>query len=98
MEASAEALTRDRSWVTHDQLSIGDEILAYDPATDATCWEPVTDLYRHEGDTELIHWKSGRIDIKTARITAGGHWRSRRTSDESRNSCPPSTSAASTSA
>jgi hypothetical protein len=66
MEASAEALTRDRSWVTHDQLSIGDEILAYDPATDATCWEPVTDLYRHEGDTELIHWKSGRIDIKTA--------------------------------
>jgi len=65
LEESAQALTRDRGWVTHDQLRVGDEILAYDPADDTSRWEPIQDFYRYQVDTELIHWKSKQIDVRT---------------------------------
>lgn len=65
IEESAQALTRDRGWVDHRRLSVGDDILVYDPADDSSRWEPILDFYRYEVDTELVHWKSKQIDVMT---------------------------------
>lgn len=51
---TAEALTRD-GWKTHDQLSDGDEICAFDPATDSFAWAPATISRFEEGPDKLMY-------------------------------------------
>jgi len=65
LEESAQALTRDRGWVTHEQLNIGDDVLIYDPEDGTSRWEPIQDFYRYRVDTELIRWKSRQINVAT---------------------------------
>lgn len=61
----AEALTKDRGWVTHDHLHSGDIILSYDPGTKKTCWEPVIDVHRFKGTHDVISWKSNELEVVT---------------------------------
>lgn len=44
----AQALTRERGWQAGTELLPGEEILAYDPATDTTCWLPLLDSRFYE--------------------------------------------------
>ena len=65
LEESAEALTLDRGWVCHEDLSEGDFILAYDPVDDGVKWEMVDSMHRFQVDGELTRWRSKQIDVAT---------------------------------
>jgi hypothetical protein len=45
VDPATECLSRDRGWITYEQLSPGNEILAYDPVTRTTRWEPVSGVF-----------------------------------------------------
>lgn len=63
VDTETEALTR-RGWLKHDQLQVGDEVLALDPVTDAIRWEPVEAVNVYDYDGEMVRW-SGKIDAVT---------------------------------
>jgi len=65
MQQEAEVLARGRGWITHEDLSLGDQILAYDPANDTARWEPVDSVHRFKVAGDLIRWQSKQIDVLT---------------------------------
>lgn len=63
LEESAQALTKDRGWVSHGELRAGDEILAYDPDDDGVHWEPVDSVHRFQVAGDLVRWRSRQMDV-----------------------------------
>ena len=52
---TGQALTRN-GWKFHNQLAIGDDIMALDPDTDEIRWEPVTKISLHDHDGMMRKW------------------------------------------
>ena len=48
-----EALTRN-GWKTHDQLSVGDEILAYDHDSETCSWQPIEKIHEFDYDGQIL--------------------------------------------
>jgi hypothetical protein len=64
LEEAAQALSRERGWVSHGDLRSGDEVLAYDPETGEALWEPVESVHRFAVDSdEMVRWQSRQIDV-----------------------------------
>src|SRR5215210_42330 len=57
---TTEALTRD-GWKCHDELNVGEEVLAYDKEADACRWVPLLDV-RVFGDSPLVRLSSRSFD------------------------------------
>jgi DNA polymerase I-like protein with 3'-5' exonuclease and polymerase domains len=53
-----EALTRS-GWKTYDQLSVGEEVLAYDQITRMNRWTPIEALHYKEED-EVVEWNCSK--------------------------------------
>lgn len=49
---TTEILTRDRGWVTHDSLNIGDLVMTIDHDRGVSEWQPVLDVYRADVSDE----------------------------------------------
>ena len=45
VDAETECLTKRSGWTSYSELRVDDEILAYDPESDTTCWEQLRDLH-----------------------------------------------------
>ena len=58
LEGSAEALTEE-GWKTHDQLKLGETILAYDPVTGTVRWEPLEAIHVSTIDGAAVRTKVG---------------------------------------
>lgn len=67
-----EALTRDRGWVTHDQLSPGDVILTLNTCSGLSEWQPVQGVHRFEVKDEPLAEIKGRFH--SSRTTAAHRW------------------------
>ncbi len=63
VDTKTEALTR-QGWKRHDEINVGDEILALDPETDEIRWETVEDVNTYGYDGEMVRW-NGKIDAVT---------------------------------
>ncbi len=71
-------LTREHGWTTHQQLKPGDLILAYDPATHTTQWQPVIEVFVNEAyDGEMVALNSRGLSALT---TPDHRWPLQRTS------------------
>lgn len=57
VDETTEILTR-RGWLTHEQVQVGDEALAVDPATGLASWQPIEDIYRSHRDGEMVLMES----------------------------------------
>ncbi len=57
----SEALTRE-GWRKYHELSIGQEILALDPATGELKWTPILALYKHEA-AETVQYKNSQWEV-----------------------------------
>lgn len=57
VDDQTEALTR-RGWLTHEQIEVGDEVLAMDPSTGVASWQVVEDLYRRHRQRRMISMES----------------------------------------
>jgi hypothetical protein len=58
---STQALTRDRGWVTHDQLTIGDVVLTLNHDSGLSEWQPVQAIYRADVVDEPMRRFTGRF-------------------------------------
>lgn len=79
-----EALTRS-GWKTHDQLSVGEEILAYDHGTETCSWQPIQAIHRFDYDGLVLDvYRKGRsvlrctpnhrVPVFTRHRSAGGDY------------------------
>lgn len=57
-------LTREHGWTRYDQLRTGDHILAYDPATHTTQWQPILDVFVNE------HYGGDMIELSSRGFSA----------------------------
>jgi hypothetical protein len=59
-------LTREHGWTSFDRLRVGDTILAYDPATHTTRWEPVLDVFINRGYSgDMVQMRSRSFSALT---------------------------------
>lgn len=59
-----EALTRD-GWKTVDQLSVGEEILAYDHEREVSTWKPIEKIHQFDFDGNLLEVsRKGRVVLR----------------------------------
>lgn len=58
---TTEIFTRDRGWVTRDNLSVGDEVRTLDVTTGQARWEPVQDIATFDVDELPMLKMSGRL-------------------------------------
>lgn len=65
-----EALTRDRGWVTHETLNVGDVILTWNTLTGFSEWQPMSAVHRFDVSDEPLVAIGGRYH---ASLTTGGH-------------------------
>jgi len=64
-----EALTKDRGWVTHDNLSKGDEILTLNTDTGSSEWNPVKGVHTFDVVDETVARFSGRHHSSVSTLT-----------------------------
>ena len=65
-DEETEVYTRDRGWVRHDALSIGNVVLTLNHETGCSEWQPVIDIYRADVvDEPMRHMKGQRHDSLT---------------------------------
>lgn len=69
-DSETEILTRDRGWVGHDALSIGDVVRTLNHETGLAEWQPVEDIYR----ADVVDEPMRKLESRThSSLTTLGH-------------------------
>lgn len=62
---SSQALCKTKGWVNYDKLSVGDYILAFNPETNKSEWQQVTNLHVLDYDGDMYTFNSKHCGIQS---------------------------------
>lgn len=62
---SSQALSKTKGWVNYQDLEVGDLILAFDPHTGLTQWEPCLEVNAYQYKGNMVRLKTRHTDIQS---------------------------------